>query len=164
MLEHKIEYLKLSVMMLVRDYKNVDPSLTDGEIKSAYVVFKSMEGAQRCMQAYSYHYCRYFWFRCCVCCFKDKKNYDKKMFHNRWLQVDRAIEPSLIMWENLGYNKKARCYRIGCTSLTAGILLIITMLCILAIRSYDSGLRDFTPSINCAAVPVVDEDLAFKDH
>lgn len=47
--EEKIEQLKMSVMMLVRDYKNVDPSQTEGEIKSVYVVFKSMEGAERCM-------------------------------------------------------------------------------------------------------------------
>ena len=48
-LERKIDELKLSVMLLVRDYKNVDPSATEGDIKCAYVVFKSMEGAERCM-------------------------------------------------------------------------------------------------------------------
>ena len=47
--EEQIEALKISVMILVRDYKSVDPSVTEGEIKCAYVVFKSMEGAQRCI-------------------------------------------------------------------------------------------------------------------
>ncbi len=83
--EEDIDRLKVSVMMLVRDYKNVDPSQTEGEIKSVYVVFKSMEGAERCMQAYRYQYFKMFWFRCCECCFKDKKNYEKKKFHNEWL-------------------------------------------------------------------------------
>ena len=82
------------------------------------------------------------------------------MFHNRWLKIDKAIEPSLIMWENLSYNKQARCYRICCTSLTAGMFTMITMLCILAVRSYDSGLRNFTPVINCSSVPEVAESLA----
>lgn len=50
--EKKIEQLKVTVMILVRDYKNVDPSITEGEIKNAYIVFKSMEGAERCRQAY----------------------------------------------------------------------------------------------------------------
>lgn len=103
-------------------------------------------------------------FRCCECCFKDKKNYEKKKFHNNWLQVDKAIEPSLIMWENLGYNRKNRCQRIFCTTLTAVILLLVTMLIILAIRSYDSGLRKFAPEINCAKLPRVNEDLAFSDQ
>ena len=49
-----IEELKISVMILVRDYKDIDESVIDGRIKSAYVVFKSMEGAARCIQAYKY--------------------------------------------------------------------------------------------------------------
>ena len=68
------------------------------------------------------------------------------------------------MWENLGYDKKSRTMRISCTALAAGALLAITMLCILAIRSYDSGLRNFTPVINCATVPEVTETQAFTDH
>lgn len=86
------------------------------------------------------------------------------MFHDRWLLVDRAIEPSLIMWENLGYNKRSRCLRICCTTVIAGVLLTVTMFCILAVRSYDSGLRDFTPAINCATFPLVLEEQAFLDH
>lgn len=116
------------------------------------------------MQAYKYHYFKWLCFRCCECCFSDKKNYDKKMFHNRWLRVDKAIEPSLIMWENLGYNKRERCVRTLCTTLAAGLLLFITMMFILAIRSYDSGLRKFTPAINCAKLPEVSENQAFQDH
>lgn len=147
--EQLIDELKVSVMMLVRDYKNVDPSLTQGEIKSAYIVFKSMEGAERCLQAYRYKYFKWLCFRLCICCFSDKINYDKKMFHNQWLQVDKAIEPSLIMWENLGYNKQERSFRIICTTLTAMLLLGFTMFIVLLIRSFDSGLQNFTPSINC---------------
>ena len=29
---------------------------------------------------------------------KEAIPFDKKMFHNKWLYVDKAIEPSLIMW------------------------------------------------------------------
>ena len=122
-------------MILVRDYKSVDPSVTEGEIKCAYVVFKSMEGAQRCLQAYRNHYFKWFFQRFCICFFKEKFGYDNKMFHNKWLYVDRAIEPSLIMWENLGYNKKDRCLRIICTTITAMILLTMTIIIILFIRT-----------------------------
>ena len=73
------------------------------------------------------------------------------------MKVDKAIEPSLIMWENLGYHKRERCFRIFLTALATGLLLFITMMFILAIRSYDSGLRNFTPAINCAKLPEVSE-------
>ena len=52
--EQMIEEVKVTVMILVRDYKDIDLSDIDGDIKSAYVVFKSMEGAARCIQAYRY--------------------------------------------------------------------------------------------------------------
>lgn len=77
------------------------------------------------------------------------------MFHNKWLYVDKAIEPSLIMWENFGYNKKNRCLRIICTTLIAAALLTITVIVILIIRSQESGLTNFTPSINCSKLPDV---------
>lgn len=161
-MEHKIEQVKVSVMMLVRDYKNVDPSVTEGDIKSAYIVFKSMEGAERCLQAYRYHYMKWLCFRCCACCFK--VSYDNKMFHDNWLHVDKAIEPSLIMWENLGYNRQDRCKRIFCTTLIAILLLAVTVLFILLIRSQKSGLRNFAPEINCAKLPSVSKDLAYSDQ
>ena len=161
-LEMKIEQIKVSVMMLVRDYKNVDPSVTEGEVKSAYVVFKSMEGAERCLQAYRYHYYKWLCFRFCSCCIK--VGYDNSMFHNNWLLVDKAIEPSLIMWENLAYNKQDRGKRIFCTTLTAIFLLFTTVSIILVIRSQKSGLRNFAPEINCAKLPTVSLDLAYKDQ
>ena len=39
-------------MLLTRDYKNIDPSVTEGQIKNAYVTMKSMEGAARLLKAY----------------------------------------------------------------------------------------------------------------
>ena len=77
--------------------------------------------------------------------------------------MDKAIEPSLIMWENLGYNKQDRFLRIVCTTITSLFLLTITVLTVLILRSQDSGLRDFAPEINCSKLPEVVEELAFKD-
>ena len=152
-MERQIEQIKVSVMMLVRDYKSVDPSVTEGEIKSAYVVFKSMEGAERCLQAYRYQYCKLLSFKCCKCCFRI--NHGEKLFHNNWLRVDKAIEPSLIMWENLGYNRKKRGFRIFCTTLTAILLLFITASSILFLKSRKSDMRNFSPEVNCDKVPTV---------
>ena len=85
------------------------------------------------------------------------------MFHNKWLIVDRAIEPSLIMWENLGYGRRDRCLRIICTTIIAMILLTFTVLIILVIRTQESDLHDFTPEINCSMLPTVSQEQAFLD-
>lgn len=86
------------------------------------------------------------------------------MFHNSWLLVDKAIEPSLIMWENLGYNKQQRNMRIVCTTLTAGILLTLTVFIVLVIRTQKSSLADFAPEINCKEQQNLTQELAFKDQ
>ena len=51
-LENDLDQIKTRVMLLTRDYKNIDPTVTEGQIKNAYVTMKSMEGAARLLKAY----------------------------------------------------------------------------------------------------------------
>ena len=46
-LEQDIDVIKNKVMLLTRDYKDIDPQTTEGQIKNAYVTMKSMEGSAR---------------------------------------------------------------------------------------------------------------------
>lgn len=69
-------------------------------VKNAYVTFRSMEGKSRTMQAYNTNrfvrlFTEYF------CCMKQvfKK---KKLLQKGFLNVDRAVDPKLIIWENQG--------------------------------------------------------------
>ena len=71
------------------------------------------------------------------------------MFHNRWLKVDYAIEPSLIMWENLGHHKKERLMRIMCTKVISVLLLMSTVFAILLIKGNYYELKTYTPEIEC---------------
>lgn len=51
-IEQEIDMIKIRTMLLVREYKEIDRSSIDGQIKCAFVVFKSMEGCERLIQAY----------------------------------------------------------------------------------------------------------------
>ena len=79
----------------------------------------------------------------------DKKTYRRKLFHKKWLQVDQAVEPSLIMWENLGITRKARCFRITIASFISLLLLLTTTLLILYVKVWETELK--SDKITCAS-------------
>lgn len=56
---------------------------------------------------------------------------EHKLFEGLWLKVEIAVSPSLIMWENLGYSRTERFFRIIFTSLVSLVLIIITMFVVL---------------------------------
>ena len=86
------------------------------------------------MNAYNktrtYRCCTFYCSDCCV----DKKTYRRKLFHNKWLSVTQAVEPSLIMWENLGLTKKGRCIRVIFISFISLLLLFAAAFLIFGIR------------------------------
>ena len=140
-LEKEIDVIKNKVMLLTRDYKNIDPHLIEGHIKNAYITMKSMEGAARLIQAYQLSRWKRLWLS--VCC--SGSRYKKKMFQGRILQAERAIEPSLIMWENLGFSKKVRCLRILGSVFITMIMLSVTVIAIMYARAADEELQSFSP-------------------
>ena len=75
-LEKEIDVIKNKVMLLTRDYKNIDPHLIEGHIKNAYITMKSMEGAARLIQAYQLSRWKRLWLS--VCC--SGSRYKKKLF------------------------------------------------------------------------------------
>ena len=144
-LEKEIDVIKNKVMLLTRDYKNIDPQVTEGQIKNVYVTMKSMEGAARLIQAYQLSRWKRFWLW--FCC--SKRDYEARLFHGLWLQAERAIEPSLIMWENLGFSKKMRCLRILGSLFITLIMLSVTVIAIMYARVADEELQSFSPQVNC---------------
>ena len=69
-------------------------------IKNAFVTFRSMEGAQKLIKAYDKSRCTLCLLKLlCECC-SAKKLYNEKLFEGRFLKVEQAVEPSLILWEN----------------------------------------------------------------
>lgn len=88
-------------------------------MKNAFIVFRSNEGVARAEQAYmlSSWTRGWLWLTC------RSKQYREKYFLGNYLRVKKAIDPSLILWENLGYTRKERFIRTSITSVVAIILV-----------------------------------------
>lgn len=57
------------------------------------------------------------------------KVYKNKFFNGKYLSVQKAIDPSLILWENLGVSQKERLIRTLFTTLL-GIILVCLVIAI----------------------------------
>jgi len=117
-------------------------------IKNAFIVFRSMEGAETLIKAYNESRCRLCFLRTACDCCADKRDYKKKLFQGKFLKVERAVEPSLIIWENLGISKKQRCCRIVCSTFIAFLLLLATTLLILYVKIQEIDLKEDVISCN----------------
>jgi len=97
--------------------------------------------------------------RICCCCV-DKKSYKEKLFHGRWLKVDQAIEPSLILWENLGVSRKNRCLRILGRIIISIILVIATTTFILYVKIYEDDLKP--AKVDCTQFQNITREGAYQ--
>ena len=100
-----------------------------------------MEGAARLKSAYNHSRLSVCCTRCCCSCCVDKKTYRRKLFSGQWLKVEQSVEPSLIIWENLGLSLKNRCIRTTGAALISLILLLATTLLILYVKVFETDLK-----------------------
>ena len=90
-LEKQLDEVREEIKELRDDYLEIDHEDLDGKIKNAFITFRSMEGAARLYEIYN----KSFLGRCFVNC-SNKVKYQSKLFFDKWLKVEDAIEPSLI--------------------------------------------------------------------
>jgi len=116
--------IKEKILLIKEDYKKLlkEKSIISDKvaIKSAYVVFRSMEAAARAKEIYSKTIFTRFWLY--ITCRENE--YRSTYLLDRYLKVRKAEEPTLILWENLGYNMVHRAWRIIFTSCVASGLVI----------------------------------------
>ena len=130
-------------------------------ILSATVTFQSMEGQRRAVNAYDIN-----WFQkviidglCCLDNFMAKK----KLLRKGYLQVNEAVDPKIINWENIGTPTVRKWFlRI------AAIVCVFAVLCIsFAGHWYLSGLqKDFNNVVrsDCSAESWYNIDQAWIDE
>jgi hypothetical protein len=64
---------------------------------------------------------------------------------NSYLQVNEALDPSLILWENLSYSAKARCFRKIIFSIIALVLVMLCFYINLFATETDKAVQLFSP-------------------
>jgi hypothetical protein len=94
----KIDNLLDQIQVLKEKY--IKQNKQAESIKSAYVVFRSMEGFERMKEIYRDSAARRCWLYCSCRC----RYYSDKLFMKKYLKVSQAPDPSLILWENLGFS------------------------------------------------------------
>jgi len=144
--EDKVRKIIEEIKNKVKEYVYLEIAGNEAECKSAYVVFQSMEGRARFLRTYNYNKCERS--TCCRFLFGSKE-YKKKLFEGRWLQVLPAPEPSLILWENLGIQKKMRNCRIFATSMASLIFVLAAITAIVYARQFDKQNKDSKPNTTC---------------
>ena len=110
--EDEVKELKNKIIEKIKDYADLEDTGENADVKFAYVVFRSMEGKARLVNAYNY---KHFWSK--YKCLDKKKgaNQEQKYLHGveNFLTVQQAPEPSLILWQNLGIKKnRVRCRQL----------------------------------------------------
>jgi len=112
-------------------------------VKNAYVTFRSMEGYFRAKNVFTQSLPARCWLKC-TC---RGSRYREKLFENKYLKVSSAMDPSLILWENLGYSQQARTVRVAVTSFIAFLLLVICSLINLYGADSDESIQSFSPQV-----------------
>jgi hypothetical protein len=95
---------------------------------------------------------------CCTC----NRNYRKLLLNGKYLRVTRATDPTLILWENLGYSLKERRLLAFFISL---VTLAMVMVCVSVYvfgRWADKEIQKFSPQVECEGREVT-ADEALQD-
>lgn len=151
-LEKKIDRTKEQILDLVEDYRKHMDETNGGEIKNAFVTFRSMEGAARAIQAYNWSRAKRCWAGICCRACSARDSLKRKVFQGRFLKVERAVEPSLILWENLRFSRSQRCCRIFFSSMIAFLLLIAATAVILYVKIVQTEMSESQVDCSEAAV------------
>ena len=77
---------------------------------SAFVLFRSMEGVERAKYGFKTYWLERTWFSIFTCCKSEKRK--SKMLNGKWLHVEQAVEPELLIWENFGVSTSSRFFRL----------------------------------------------------
>lgn len=129
-------------------------------VNCVYVTFRSEEGAARLLRAYQMGT---FKQNLLMCCFRN--NIQNKLFYEHFLRVDKAIDPTLIMWQNLGYSKASRRFRTAFMWLVSVLLILGTMYVVMQQALLNKSINQISPQIDCVSQTpsLYTAEAAFED-
>jgi len=113
----------------------------DNQAKCAIVLFRSVEGFRRAEKAFSVPWYKKVIFKCI------KQTRLKEIrFHSKFLRVNSAVEPDLVLWQNFGVSKKNRFVRVFLFVIFTFILLGICFFGILKLEHFIQKTDQSIPS------------------
>ena len=132
-------------------------------IKNAFVIFRTMEGAARMRTAYSASKLTRGCNKLCHISGCDcVPKHEQKRFHKHWLKVERALEPDLINWEHAGLSKKQYCCRFIILLSASFCLLVVTFYVILQFKIHQRSLPE--KFVECASFNDLTRYEAYRDQ
>eukprot|EP00347_Sterkiella_histriomuscorum_P019500 403341392 len=135
-------------------------STNQNKVVNAYVMFRSMEGKHRVLNAFKDGSITRFFktYFCCKCI-----HYNKKKFLGKWIKVKEAKAPDIILWENLKTGKCSRFWRILLIAIVTVIIIVAAFFIIIEAKNFENKAQDFSPQIECPD-QVVSKQEAYDDQ
>lgn len=93
-----------------RYFENMKLMNENNQPVSAFVLFRSMEGVERAKHAFRSSKLERFLYKVFKCCLSEERK--SRLFNGKWLHVEAAVEPELLIWENFGVSRSSRFFRI----------------------------------------------------
>jgi hypothetical protein len=93
-----------------------------------------------------------------------RKNYKSQLFFGKYLDVKQAVDPSLILWENLGSSIWHRAYRIVIITFVSCLLLSVTLMINVYTQYKERELKAYNSQIQCDPSITIDPSAALIDY
>ena len=106
-----------------------------------------MEGVERAHFAYNNWNITRIFFSLFSCCMSQKQK--SKLFKGKWLNVERAVEPELLIWENFGVTKGSRFLRVIFYIVFVLFMLLVCFYIIQLLENASNAASNEVPDIQC---------------
>ena len=96
---------------------------TNNQVVTVFLLFRSMEGVERALYAFKSYKITRMWLSIFTCCMSKRQK--SKLFKGKWLKVQPAVEPELLLWENFGVSRWGRFLRVLLYVVFVLVMLIV---------------------------------------
>jgi hypothetical protein len=106
-----------------------------------------MEGVERALHAFKSNKLKRAWFSIFTCCMSKKQK--SKLFKNKWLIVEPAVEPELLLWENFGVSTSSRFVRVLFYIMFVLIMLVVCFYIISLLETESNKYENELAGVQC---------------
>ena len=124
---------------------------------SAFVIFRSMEGQARAIDAFKIGCCDKVVRTCGIRGGTSGKSSGwqpspEKRFKGKWLKVEKAVDPELLIWDNFGIGCCSRFFRTLVFWISFIGILIFCLWSVVNLEITSQGLDKLQPKVDCSKI------------